>query len=120
MSCPLCGKATDAAIRPFCSKRCADLDLARWFNGSYAVPSEDPDDIEELEQMFQTKSEPGKPLLLSIVKFIMQDDGKDGDSVESSGSVRESQGSPSLRADASVTSLALDEYDHIEPVRKHR
>ena len=26
------------AYRPFCSKRCADLDLQRWFTGSYAIP----------------------------------------------------------------------------------
>lgn len=47
MSCPICGKPTVQATRPFCSKRCADLDLARWLNGSYAVPSTDPEDIEE-------------------------------------------------------------------------
>ncbi|OWU84099.1 DNA gyrase inhibitor [Oceanicola sp. 22II-s10i] len=46
MSCPICNKPTDPATRPFCSKRCADLDLARWLNGSYAVPSTDPEDIE--------------------------------------------------------------------------
>lgn len=50
MSCPICGKATLPDMRPFCSKRCADLDLARWFNGSYAVASTDPDDVEDLEQ----------------------------------------------------------------------
>ena len=47
MTCPLCSRPTDPKYRPFCSKRCADLDLARWFNGAYAVPSRDPDDIEE-------------------------------------------------------------------------
>jgi endogenous inhibitor of DNA gyrase (YacG/DUF329 family) len=46
MSCPICGKETKQEMRPFCSKRCADVDLARWLNGQYAVPSEDPDDIE--------------------------------------------------------------------------
>lgn len=50
MKCPMCGKETLANMRPFCSKRCADLDLARWFNGSYAVPSTDLEDIEDLEQ----------------------------------------------------------------------
>ena len=39
MNCPICGKPAVAAYRPFCSKRCADLDLARWFRGDYAVPS---------------------------------------------------------------------------------
>ncbi|OSQ43577.1 DNA gyrase inhibitor YacG [Marivita geojedonensis] len=47
MSCPICGKETNQEVRPFCSKRCADVDLARWLNGNYAVPSEDPEDIED-------------------------------------------------------------------------
>ncbi|MDE4134217.1 DNA gyrase inhibitor YacG [Phaeobacter sp. QD34_3] len=47
MSCPLCGEETTPTYRPFCSKRCADRDLARWLNGSYAVPSQDPEDIEK-------------------------------------------------------------------------
>ncbi|MCR9157544.1 MAG: DNA gyrase inhibitor YacG [Rhodobacteraceae bacterium] len=46
MSCPICGKETNPEARPFCSKRCADVDLARWLNGNYAVPSDDPEDIE--------------------------------------------------------------------------
>lgn len=46
MSCPICGKETNPEARPFCSKRCADVDLARWLNGNYAVPSNDPEDIE--------------------------------------------------------------------------
>ncbi|APX21625.1 MAG: DNA gyrase inhibitor YacG [Rhodobacteraceae bacterium] len=47
MSCPICAKPTDKKYRPFCSKRCADIDLAKWVSGSYAVPSTDPEDIEE-------------------------------------------------------------------------
>ncbi|OAN80805.1 DNA gyrase inhibitor [Jannaschia sp. EhC01] len=47
MSCPICEKETDASYRPFCSRRCADVDLGRWLNGSYAVPSTDPDDTEQ-------------------------------------------------------------------------
>lgn len=39
-TCPLCGKPTDHAFRPFCSKRCADIDLGRWLRGVYAVPGE--------------------------------------------------------------------------------
>ncbi len=46
MNCPMCDRVTDAKYRPFCSRRCADLDLAKWFNGTYAVPSEDPEDVE--------------------------------------------------------------------------
>jgi endogenous inhibitor of DNA gyrase (YacG/DUF329 family) len=37
--CPICEAAPPApAYAPFCSKRCADLDLQRWFSGRYAVP----------------------------------------------------------------------------------
>ncbi len=45
MTCPICRKETVARYRPFCSKRCADVDLARWLNGSYVIPgdAEDPD-----------------------------------------------------------------------------
>lgn len=45
--CPICHKSHHSAeYAPFCSKRCADVDLGRWFNGSYAVASEDLDDLE--------------------------------------------------------------------------
>jgi hypothetical protein len=37
-ACPICGKPTDERVKPFCSKRCADVDLHRWFSGSYAIP----------------------------------------------------------------------------------
>ena len=47
MSCPICAKETDPKYRPFCSKRCADIDLARWLSGAYATPSQDPEDAEE-------------------------------------------------------------------------
>lgn len=50
MSCPICQRESDAKFRPFCSKRCADIDLAKWFSGTYAIPSKDPEDFEELEQ----------------------------------------------------------------------
>ena len=47
MNCPVCDKPTERRYRPFCSRRCADLDLAKWLSGSYAIPSEDPADTEE-------------------------------------------------------------------------
>lgn len=50
MSCPICGKPTESRFRPFCSRRCADIDLAKWFDGSYAVPSQAPDDPDELAE----------------------------------------------------------------------
>lgn len=36
--CPICRRPVDSAWRPFCSKRCADLDLSRWLTGAYAIP----------------------------------------------------------------------------------
>ena len=35
--CPICGKTTLFEYRPFCSKRCADVDLAKWLDGKYFV-----------------------------------------------------------------------------------
>lgn len=43
-SCPICGKPRDPHYRPFCSKRCADLDLGRWLTGRYAIPVTEDDD----------------------------------------------------------------------------
>jgi len=46
--CPICGRATHNKYRPFCSRRCADVDLARWLRGAYVIPdraeSEDGDE----------------------------------------------------------------------------
>ena len=39
--CPICNKPAAPAYRPFCSKRCADVDLHRWLTGIYAVPAEE-------------------------------------------------------------------------------
>jgi endogenous inhibitor of DNA gyrase (YacG/DUF329 family) len=39
--CPMCKKRATLDYRPFCSKRCADLDLAKWIGGSYAIPAEE-------------------------------------------------------------------------------
>ena len=50
MSCPICRKPTAPEFRPFCSRRCADVDLGRWMTGAYAVPSADPDDEGEAER----------------------------------------------------------------------
>jgi endogenous inhibitor of DNA gyrase (YacG/DUF329 family) len=38
--CPICRKPTQPDYRPFCSKRCADVDLQRWFTGAYVAPGE--------------------------------------------------------------------------------
>ena len=45
--CPICGKQAVFPYKPFCSKRCADIDLNRWLTGVYAVASDEPEEIEE-------------------------------------------------------------------------
>lgn len=42
--CVICGKPKDPRFKPFCSKRCADVDLNRWFSGRYAVAAAEEDD----------------------------------------------------------------------------
>lgn len=50
MSCPICSGDTAPAYRPFCSRRCADVDLGRWLSGGYAIPADDPEDLEAAEK----------------------------------------------------------------------
>ena len=42
--CPICSKPVVAAYHPFCSTRCARIDLGRWLNGSYRVETDEPAD----------------------------------------------------------------------------
>ncbi len=51
--CPICKAPAADAFRPFCSRRCADIDLNRWFTGRYAVAAVDLDerDVDELEAL---------------------------------------------------------------------
>ena len=37
--CAICAKPAIEAYHPFCSRRCADVDLGRWLSGAYAVPA---------------------------------------------------------------------------------
>ncbi|MEP2531083.1 DNA gyrase inhibitor YacG [Shimia sp.] len=46
MTCPICQKETVQKYRPFCSQRCANVDLGKWLNGDYSVPSHEPEDVE--------------------------------------------------------------------------
>ena len=48
--CPHCGKRAMRDTRPFCSKRCADLDLGRWLSESYTIPAIETDDPDEDDQ----------------------------------------------------------------------
>ena len=50
--CPICKRPLPHSqagrdFTPFCSKRCADVDLGRWLTGSYAIPAAEPDDEDD-------------------------------------------------------------------------
>ena len=53
MPCPICNSKTDPAERPFCSRRCAEIDLGRWLRGDYSLPgpAADPADPENEAEM---------------------------------------------------------------------
>lgn len=57
MTCPICKKETVPKYRPFCSKRCADVDLGKWLNGAYASPMVEiePEEAEELAKFLSEK-----------------------------------------------------------------
>ena len=46
-TCPVCAKTASPRYRPFCSRRSADVDLGRWLTGSYAVPADTPEELDE-------------------------------------------------------------------------
>lgn len=53
-ACPICDKPAVVRYRPFCSRRCANVDLGRWFGEGYSIPAvEPPDDVdpEEIERL---------------------------------------------------------------------
>jgi endogenous inhibitor of DNA gyrase (YacG/DUF329 family) len=47
MKCPICQKPSSEEHKPFCSKRCADIDLGRWLSDSYALPAKPEQEEEE-------------------------------------------------------------------------
>jgi endogenous inhibitor of DNA gyrase (YacG/DUF329 family) len=51
--CPICGKPSVDQFKPFCSKRCADVDLNRWLTGNYVIPARDdePGDGEDEDEV---------------------------------------------------------------------
>ncbi len=48
MTCPICRRPTHPEYRPFCSRRCADVDLGRWLTGRYVIPGEPSDDAPDV------------------------------------------------------------------------
>ena len=45
--CPICRAPIDLDFKPFCSRRCADIDLSRWLRGAYAIPVANDDEDED-------------------------------------------------------------------------
>lgn len=60
--CPICCAPADSKLRPFCSPRCADIDLGHWIQGKYAIPAVDAADDTIVEA------------LLTDDNLLMQDD----------------------------------------------
>ena len=50
-ACPLCQQPAEALHRPFCSRRCAQLDLGKWLTGSYAIPSHEAMEDSDVETL---------------------------------------------------------------------
>ena len=48
--CPICGKQSVLEYQPFCSKKCADIDLGRWLKGTYVVHTNEVPGPEDTEQ----------------------------------------------------------------------
>jgi endogenous inhibitor of DNA gyrase (YacG/DUF329 family) len=59
MACPICRKPTLRELRPFCSRRCKDIDLARWLAGAYVIPG--PSATDEGEPPPAAASDEGEP-----------------------------------------------------------
>ena len=59
MACPICGKPADPEYRPFCSRRCADIDLGRWLRGDYVIPGAALEEEDEVSR--EAPEPPPKP-----------------------------------------------------------
>jgi endogenous inhibitor of DNA gyrase (YacG/DUF329 family) len=57
--CPVCQSPSQQKYHPFCSARCADVDLHRWLGGQYAIPAVEPPDFDDMsgDQNVQNKPE---------------------------------------------------------------
>lgn len=56
MSCPICDKKSQIDYHPFCSKRCADVDLGKWLNESYRIPAEDNEESDISSDQIETET----------------------------------------------------------------
>ena len=62
--CPICKRPIPdgemARFRPFCSRRCADVDLGRWLKGGYAIPASGEDEPESADEAGPEEPGPGE------------------------------------------------------------
>ena len=56
--CPICAKPSVQRYHPFCSVRCADVDLGRWLGGRYAIPAAEPGEEDEEADTHEPSSPP--------------------------------------------------------------
>jgi len=61
MTCPICKRPTVDAWKPFCSRRCADVDLGRWLTGGYAIPADDDADEDGVPSAGTGDDRPPRP-----------------------------------------------------------
>ena len=52
-ACPLCQQPAEPLHRPFCSRRCAQLDLGKWLTGDYAIPAHEAMDDTDVEALLE-------------------------------------------------------------------
>ena len=50
-ACPLCGQPAKAPHTPFCSRRCAQLDLGKWLTGDYTIPAHEAMEDSDVEML---------------------------------------------------------------------
>jgi len=55
--CPICGKQAVMEYQPFCSKKCADIDLGRWLKGTYVVHTNETPEDEAIKQQAESEDE---------------------------------------------------------------
>lgn len=82
--------------------------------------AEDRGDIEELEQMFQVQTEMNKPLLFSVIEYLLQNAENQENSQELIGTPSDAEEAAGGGADSSAKTLVLQDFDHIEAVRRSR
>ena len=50
-ACPLCQQPAKILYRPFCSRRCAQLDLGKWLTGDYTIPAHEAIEDSDVEML---------------------------------------------------------------------